>query len=128
MRYEFDYEKIGTKFYPMIPILLGRGNSWVPVSALLDSGATISILNGDVGRALDINIENGERIEPLGIGGKIIAFIHKIKLKINGSVIEAEVAFTDELSVPLNLLGRKGIFESFLVCFNDREKKVILEG
>ncbi len=127
MRTEFVYEKIGDKLYPIIPFLIGLGKDWIPVSAMVDSGAAISIFNADVGRALGIDIASGRKMEISGISGKISAFVHKIKLNIAEKEFEAEVVFTDELEVPINILGRRDAFGNFLIIFDESENRVIFE-
>ena len=119
MLHEFGYEPIGEKLYPIIPLLVGFGNDWVPINALVDSGANLCIFNADVGRALGIEIEKGEKLILSGIAGKITSFVHKIKLNIEGEEMEVEAAFTDELAVSINLLGRKDLFERFSITFDD---------
>jgi len=127
MKYEFDYVKIGNKFFPIIPFLVKSDREIVPVNALVDSGATISLFNADVGRALKIDIEKGEKFYPTGISGKILTYIHEVILKIGDYEIKTKVAFTDELAVKINLLGRENIFENFSVLFNDKLKRIVLE-
>jgi predicted aspartyl protease len=127
MKYEFDYVKIGNKFFPIIPFIVKNKEEFVPLNALVDSGATISLFNADVGRALKIDIEKGEKFYPTGIGGKILTYIHEVNLKIGDHEIKTKVAFTDELAVRINLLGRENVFENFSVLFNDKLKKIVLE-
>ena len=128
MRTEFIYERIGEKLYPIIPMLVGFEKNWIPVSALVDSGAAISIFNADVGRALCIDVESGRKMEISGISGKVFAFVHKVKLNVGEKEFEAEVAFTDELAVPINLFGRKDAFENFIISIDESENKLIFEN
>lgn len=128
MKYEFDYVKIGNKFFPIIPFIVKKNEELVPVNALVDSGATISLFNADVGRALKIDVEKGEKFYPVGISGKILTYVHGVTIKIGDCEIKTEVAFTDELAVKINLLGRENIFENFSVLFNDKLKKIVLEN
>ena len=127
MKYEFDYVRIGNKFFPIIPFIVKSNEELVPVNALVDSGATISLFNADVGRALKLDIEKGENFYPVGISGKILTHIHEITIKIGDYEVKTKVAFTDELAVKINLLGRENIFENFSILFNDKLKKITLE-
>jgi len=127
MKYEFDYVRIGSKFFPMIPFIVKSKEEFVPINALVDSGATISLFNADVGRALKIDIEKGEKFYPVGINGKILTYVHEVIVKIGDYELKTKVAFTDELAVKINLLGRESIFENFSVLFNDKLKKISLE-
>ncbi len=128
MKYEFDYVRIGNKFFPIVPFIVKNNEELVPVNALVDSGATISLFNADVGRALKIDIEKGEKFYPVGISGKILTYIHEVTIKIGDCEIKTKVAFTDELAVKINLLGRENIFENFSILFNDKLKKIVLEN
>ncbi len=115
------------KFFPIIPLFVIRADKLMPIYALIDSGAIVSLFNADVGRALGIEVEKGEPFRPTGISGSILSYIHEVVLKIEDMEIKAKVAFTDQLAVNVNLLGREGFFNEFSVLFNDREKAVTLE-
>jgi hypothetical protein len=72
-------------------------------------------------------IRKGRRIRPAGIGGAITAYVHRVGLKIGDAEFEGEIAFTERRKLPVNLLGRAAIFERFLVTFDERDRKTILE-
>lgn len=48
-------------------------------------------------------------------------------LKIGEEEFEADVAFSDELPLGINILGRKDVFDIFLIVFDEINKKVRLE-
>jgi hypothetical protein len=50
--------------------------------------------------------------------------IHDIKISITGKVFVAHIAFSREIGVGFNILGRKNIFDKFIVCFNEKEKEI----
>jgi predicted aspartyl protease len=100
---------------------------WVASEALVDSGASVSLFDGQIGRVMGLTIDRGQRIRPSGIGGTINAFLHRIRLKIGNEEFEAGVAFTASYRLPLNLLGRRAVFETFLVTFDERARRTILE-
>ncbi len=127
MKYKYDYIPIRGKFFPIIPLFAARGDKIIPVSALVDSGAIISLFNSGVAKALGIETEKGEMFKPTGIGGSIVSYIHEIILKVEDTEIKIKVAFTDNLAVPINLIGREGFFDAFSVLFNDKEKIITLE-
>jgi len=128
-RYEFGYVPFRGSTFPIIPLelRLSDGGTWVASDALVDSGASVSLFDGQVGRTLGLTVHRGERIRPSGIGGTINAFLHRIRLKIGDEEFEAEAAFTESHSLPLNLLGRKSVFERFLVTFDERRRQTVLE-
>ncbi len=127
MKYKYPYVLLRGKYFPIIPLIVSKSNTSVPIVALIDSGAVISLFDASIGQALGLNIESGESYNPKGIGGSIRAYLHNVILKIGDVEIDVKVGFTDQLSVPINLLGRDGFFETFLILFNDKEKSVSLE-
>jgi len=103
------------------------GLPWVGASALVDSGASVSLFDGAIARDLGITIREGRRIRPAGIGGAITAYVHRVGLKIGDEEVEGEVVFTEKRKLPVNLLGRAAVFERFVVTFDERNGKTILE-
>ncbi len=57
-----------------------------------------------------------------------MAYLHPAKLKVGDEELDAEVAFTGRQRLPVNLLGRAGVFERFLVTFDEGNRKTILES
>src|SRR5437899_10782407 len=101
--------------FPSSPVQLRVvGGAWFATTALLDSGANVSLFDGAVGRGLGIKIRGGRKIKPAGIGGPITAYVHRITLKIGDEQFEVEIAFTERRRLPINLLGRAGVFDRFV--------------
>ena len=127
-RYVFRYVPFRGAAFPIVPISLKTSTSfWFTTNALLDSGATISLFDGAVARILGISIGKGKRIRPVGIGGAIRAYTHKLTLKVGDEEFEGEVAFSSGRGIPINLLGRTSVFERFLVSFDESNQRTILE-
>jgi hypothetical protein len=85
----------------------------------------VSLFDGSIADALGTAIRSGKRIKPSGIGGTIVANLHRITIRIGDEEFEADVAFT-RTRLPINLLGRKSVFERFLVTFDEQNRKTIL--
>jgi hypothetical protein len=127
-RYEFGYVTFRGFTFPIIPVQLrGSNPTWFATSALLDSGASISLFDGAVGRGLGVKIRRGKRIKPAGISGAITAYVHRLTLKIGDEEFEGEIAFTERQRLPISLLGRAHVFDRFLVTFDEKRRKTILE-
>lgn len=127
-RYEFRYVPFRGSAFPIVPVQLRtRSRPWLAASALVDSGASVSRFDGGIGRSLGITIRDGRAIRPSGVGGAITAWIHRVALKIGDEEFEGEVAFTERQRLPINLLGRASIFERFLVTFDERNGRTVLE-
>ena len=79
-RHEFGYVPFRGSNFPIIPLELRLSDGpWVASEALVDSGASVSLFDGQIGRVLGLSINRGKRIRPVGIGGTISAFLHRIR-------------------------------------------------
>lgn len=123
---EFPYAIKRGKAYPIIPITLSRGEFEIRTEALIDSGAVISTFQGELAELLGFELEIGERVYLQGIGGRILGYAHEVDLKVGDKQIRCRVVFSKELISSINLLGREGFFEHFLVSFDERNHKVLL--
>ena len=114
------------QFFPIVPISLSFRKKKADTSALIDSGATISIFKEDIAALLGINIEEGEEIFLGGVGGRIKGYIHKLEVEVAGKKFQMPIVFSYEYLVSLNLLGRDSFFVKFLLTFDERRRKMEL--
>ena len=123
----FPYTRLGSHFVPIIPITLFSRNLVFKTEAYVDSGAFCSIFQGEILERLELKREQGRLKLPKAADGKPIpAYLFRLPLQIGDVKLRAVVAFSDELSVGFNLLGRQSIFDNFQeVAFNENEKRVI---
>ena len=124
---KFKYSARRDRKFPIIPITLIKENVEIDIDALVDSGANISVFREEIAECLEIAIEDGEEILLQGLGGRIVGYIHEIKVRVDDEEFPCKVVFSKELTVGLNILGREGFFEYFQVSFNERGKEIILE-
>ena len=94
------------------------------ITALVDSGADVSLFSPSVARILGIVIRRGERKTFHGLGGNITAYVHRIELHLGSVRVRARVAFSN-IEVP-NILGRLDILKGSSIHFID-EKEVCFE-
>ena len=121
---EFPYTFHKQYLMPIIPVLIEGHKVWV----FVDSGATFSILSTDEARRIGIRWENGRRqMIVVGDGNFIPTYFHDLPLKLGKYEVIAPIGFSERLGVGFNILGRRGIFDEFRVCFNDRTGKVTFE-
>lgn len=113
----------------MIPIELSAGSSSLQADAYVDSGAMCSLFGQDSANQLGLNLVCGRKICLIVGDGKIIhAKMLKLPVKIGDESFISEIAFSSQLGVGFNLLGRKGIFEHFeQVVFKERQRKVLFK-
>ena len=127
MKYEYPYLKLRERFFPIIPIKLVSNDIIVDTLAYLDSGASVSLFRIDIANHMDIDIENGEKIQLEGISGKIIVYIHKLKIIVSDLEFILRIGFSEEYVASFNLLGRDNFFAKFLITFDEIKRKIILE-
>ena len=123
---KFKYAARRDREFPLIPITLIKENVEIDTDALIDSGANISVFREEIAECLEIVIEDGEEILLQGLGGRIVGYIHELKVRVDDEEFPCKIVFSKELTVGLNILGREGFFEYFQVTFNERGKEVIL--
>lgn len=122
MIFKFPYLEFQKRFYPITKVALSKGQEIINTEALVDSGAVTSLFQGSIGRELGLEIESGELRIFQGIGGKITGYVHAVIISIENVEFPGNVAFSDELTTSLNILGRESFFEKFIVKFNENKK------
>ena len=122
----FPYFKVGdNSFAPIVPLRVLGANGWLGMEAYIDSGATYSIFSFNRAEMLGLEYTKGERLSmTVGDGGRIIVYVHRLKVELAGDVFTAEIGFSKQLGVRFNLLGRKSFFTHFKICFDDRHRCV----
>lgn len=107
----------------IIRFFSSKYNTWIPLVAYVDSGATYSIFHGDVADLLGIDLEKGKKVEvTVGNGAKIPVFLHKIMVRFLNEQFGAIIGFSSLLGVEVNLLGQKDFFGRFKICFESKNK------
>jgi len=124
---KFKYATRRDRKFPIIPITLIKENVKIDIDGLIDSGANISVFREEIAECLEIVIEDGDEILLQGLGGRIVGYIHELRVRVDDEEFPCKIVFSKELTVGLNILGREGFFEYFQVTFNEAAKEVILE-
>jgi len=124
---KFKYATRKDRKFPIIPITLIKESIAIDIDVLIDSGANISVFREEIAECLEIVIEDGEEILLQGLGGRIVGYIHELRVRVDDEEFPCKVVFSKELTVGLNILGREGFFEYFQVTFNEGAREVILE-
>ena len=121
---EFPYTAHKGYLVPIIPPTVFNEKVWVYV----DSGAIFSIFHIQTAERMGINIRDGRlQMIVVGDGSYIPTYIQDLTLRIGEFEIIAPIGFSERLGVGFNILGRKGVFDQFQVCFNDHTRKVTFQ-
>ncbi len=125
MKFQYRFEK--EAYLPIVEVILKFKNERIRTDALVDSGAAMCLFKGEIGRALGINIDGGEKKIFQGVSAKLIGYIHEVETTIAGKTFKTKIAFSDDLSTSFNLLGRLGIFDKFSITFKEKENEIHFE-
>jgi len=121
---EFPYTFHKRYLLPIIPITVLGHRVWV----FVDSGAVFTILSIDDAGRIGIDWQKGSKqMIVVGDGSFIPAYFHDLSVEIDKWQVTAPIGFSERLGVGFNILGRKGIFDQFQVCFNDHVRKVTFQ-
>ena len=125
MKFEYRYEK--EIYLPIVEVILEFKKEKIRTDALVDSGAAMCLFKGEIGRALGIDIETGEKKIFQGVSAKLVGYVHEVKIALAGKIFKAKIAFSDDLSTSFNLLGRLEIFDKFSITFKEKDKEIHFE-
>lgn len=118
---EFNYSRHSKM--PEIPVNLHNGSKTIEgIMALVDTGASHTVFNWDMGKSLGLKIKSGQEICLTGFGSKVLIWLHKMKLEIGPWNYITDIGFVDKgISLPIiGVLGHKGFFERFDVTFRSK--------
>ena len=123
MKYAYLQER--GKFAPIIPIKLKGRDRRIVFDAYVDSGASYSVFKPEIAEILGIEMDRGEKIlVKVGDGSLITVYLHKVEIDLADKVFSATIGFSKQLGIGFNILGRKDIFDNFVVSFHEKEKYV----
>ena len=121
MKKEFPY----VKAHPLIEVSLFSPKDKIKMLALVDSGADYSLFSSEVAEKLGIEIEKGKKVSLEGVKGEPFpGYRHKVPLKVGNLSFDCKIVFA---KVKVALLGRDNFFLPFLITFNERFQKVLIE-
>ncbi|HEX9780556.1 MAG TPA: hypothetical protein VGB20_05005 [bacterium] len=121
---EFPYLKDARgRFAPIVYLQVWTGDRWVYLQAYVDSGASWSVFHLDVAELLGLKLARARREAVLlGNGAAVPVYMARIRVRFAGREFRVPAGFSDALQVGFNLMGREGVFDRFLMCFNDRAR------
>jgi len=122
--YTYKYEKREDIYYPIVPInFYTNSTPLFGAKALVDTGADLTLIPKTLG--LDIGLKRTQLQYIGGVGGRMGYYLNNINVGIADKKVIIPVAWSTQDTVPL-LLGRKGVFDKFKFCFNDKSKEIVV--
>jgi predicted aspartyl protease len=114
-------------YRPVIPIKLFSDKSEITFDALIDSGADECTFPGWIAKTLGYDVYKGKRRIFSGIGGSVLAYLHRTHLRLDGIEFLADVYYSHEWDdMPFGLLGQSGFFSHFEINLNYKNKEILL--
>jgi hypothetical protein len=76
-------------------------------------------------KILDLNIAKGrKKFMTVGDGSLITVYFHRIPVRFSETNFEADIGFSRQLGIGFDIIGRRDIFERFVICFDEKNKLV----
>jgi hypothetical protein len=94
--------------------------------AIIDSGASACLFHASIGRAIGLEIEQGQVEYTQGVSGQSRIYLWDIFLHAPGGIIATRAGFSDDLPIA-GLLGMRGFFENFKITFDPASLEVELD-
>lgn len=92
---------------------------WTLFEVIADAGADLTLLRQEDCEALGYELKAGTPLFMRGVcSGITRVHVHQLPLRLGTEVFPCPVAFAEQAPVP-RLLGRRGVFERFKVCYDD---------
>jgi hypothetical protein len=124
---EFPYKKLIGGFSPIIPVTLHGPKGSSLFEAYVDSGAMMSLFDSVVADLLGISWRTGKKRPFIAGDGKVIhGFMIPLRIEIGDTSFVTSIAFSQELKIGFNLLGRSGVFSQFEeIVFQEKKRKLV---
>mgnify|MGYP001616252669 CR=1 FL=1 len=121
----YKYQFFEGEFLPVVNIALKSKKDSIKLKAFIDTGASYCLVHADVTEILGIDLEAGEKTEMvLGDGNILTVYLHEMAVSIGEIEFNARIGFSKGLGTGFDIIGRKGIYDKFIVSFNERDKEV----
>lgn len=118
---------------PTIPVYLINKETGADIGylALIDSGADYCIFHASIGETIGLNIQNGGKMEYVGVSGvKQAAYFHNVILSIGGWKFNTYIGFSydfDKIEMPYGVLGQDGFFDKFKIVLDINKPEIELK-
>ena len=122
----FSYARVGALFLPIVPVTIFSRSISFKTETYVDSGGFYSIFRAEILENLELRKISGQLKLLKAADGKLIrSYLYRLPLQLGDQRFRGLLAFSDELNVGFNLLGRRSIFDYFdKVAFDERKKTV----
>lgn len=122
----FRYREIEKgKFAPIVELVIYGEDRPFCFEAFIDSGADYSVFDESSAYLLGLDLKKGTKVPiTVGDGDRMIAYLHEVEVSFADKKFKTPICFSSALGAGFNLIGRKGFFQKFTICFHERAKYV----
>lgn len=123
IHFQHEHSYQGHKIVLQVSLIRPSGVE-IDIEAILDTGASVSILSRGLVRALGLELGAGEPIELMVANGEIAqAFVHDVELNFLGQRVPIRAAICPDWSMK-NYLGMQGFFDQMVIAFDHAQKRI----
>jgi len=125
----FQYPKVNGSWRPIISLGLKLQNKWYPFNFYVYSGSEYSILRAKIADIVGFNYRTGNRISlQVGDGSLIQVYLHELEVQLGREKFTCPIGFSQQLGVDFNVLGKRGVFDRFKICFQQDPGLITFES
>ena len=118
----FRYKPYRESLAPVVPLRIYAGKRWRRIWAYVDSGAAFSILSQTEARRLGLLRIKARRLAVTTSGGRTQEIsLHRLWARLGRQRLSITFGVPRGFDVDFNLLGRRDLFERFVVTFDDHQ-------
>lgn len=123
---KFPYVRFGPFYRPVIPVTFLHKDLRFPYQALVDTGADVSVVHGEIAAQLDLDLKSGKPFHFAGISSRGIGYIHHINLDIGGTILKhVPIVFSSDISPRgYGVLGHEELFDKTRLIFEYAKRQL----
>jgi hypothetical protein len=112
---------------PNYAVTLKNKEFQIEATMVVDSGADFSVISLKAGQELGYALaENEEILVGQAIGGRVEYVLRRIEMTIDGRTFIAPVAWLQNNTADVMLLGREVVFDKFNIEFRQADEEIVL--
>ena len=95
----------------------------------MDSGSEYTILHAKIAERVGFNYHTGDRISlQVGDGSLLQIYLHELEVQLGRERFSCPVGFSPRPGVKFNVLGKRGVFDRFKICFQQDPGLITFES
>ncbi|MBE9223897.1 retropepsin-like domain-containing protein [Phormidium sp. LEGE 05292] len=111
---------------PDYPVTLKHNELVINTNMVVDSGADFSVISSKAGQDLGYALADGEEIlVGQAIGGSVEYVLRRVEMTIDGHTFMAPVAWLQNNTADVMLLGREVVFDKFNIEFRQADEQIV---